>query len=488
MIVNLAYIIRSKVIFNKKYIPLVIFFMGCLVRVIPELVAYPYPIGYDVVNYYIPVVTNFWTHWSVVSGQFPLYVLFLHFVNIASGLDPYLTVVTFCIIVFGLFAVSVFFVGQRLFGLGISYSIFLTVFVIFQLAILRTTWDLHRDVFALSTTFLTFSLIYKIKQKVNWSIILVAMTLSAASAVADGLNGSLFVFSLLIYTVLTKTRIALLCTLVSTTLFAFSVLPDQNILHKDMEIIPRGFAATSLISTSYNPFNLLILFSATNGPLIPTGVIGFKAMKNSLLKIPWLISLLASFSWVIFPSVNSLAADRWIILSAIYLSIFSAYGIIHVIQRLNIHAKTVITTIFLSIITVVITTGIAYEIMPNDKPLNFYGIARNYVETFVPVTMQINSVDTRQTAKIISAFFWINNNTEANAKIVGYKDWRGWMELELKGNRTFAFSDNLIELVNTIKKEKNSSNYLVMYSSQKINNSRLSLVYSNDIFKVFRID
>jgi hypothetical protein len=136
----------------------------------------------------------------------------------------------------------------------------------------------------------------------------------------------------------------------------------------------------------------------------------------------------------------------------------------------------------------VITTGIAYETMPNDKPLNFYGIARNYVETFVPVTMQINSVDTRQTAKIISAIFWINNNTEANAKIVGYKDWRGWMELELKGNRTFAFSDNLIELVNTIKKEKNSSNYLVMYSSQKINNSRLSLVYSNDIFKVFRID
>jgi hypothetical protein len=394
--------------------------------------------------------------------------------------------------VFGLFAVSVFFVGQRLFGLGISYSIFLTVFVIFQLAILRTTWDLHRDVFALSTTFLTFSLIYKIKQKkVNWSIILVAMTLSAVSVISNGLNGSLFVVSLLIYTVLTKARIALLCTLVSTAFFAFSILPSQNILHKDVEIIPRGFATTtSVISTaSYNPFNLLILFAVVSGPLIPTGVIGFKAMKkNNLLKIPLLISLLASFSWVIFPSVNSLAADRWIILSAIYLSIFSAYGIIHVIQRLNIHAKTVITTIFLSIITVVITTGIAYEIMPNDKPLNFYGIAGNYVETFVPVTMQINSVDTRQTAKIISAIFWINNNTEANAKIVGYKDWRGWMELELKGNRTFAFSDNLIELVNTIKKEKNSSNYLVMYSSQKINNSRLSLVYSNDIFKVFRID
>jgi hypothetical protein len=87
MIWSLIFIIIFGLISNKKYVLLVIFSVGCLIRSIPELLAYPYPIGYDVINYYIPVVTNFNMHWPLVAEQFPLYVLFLHFVNIVSGLD-----------------------------------------------------------------------------------------------------------------------------------------------------------------------------------------------------------------------------------------------------------------------------------------------------------------------------------------------------------------------------------------------------------------
>jgi hypothetical protein len=64
---------------NKEwFLPLLVFFMGCVVRLVPELFAYPYPIGYDVINYYIPVTTNFADHWTQISSEFPLYVSFLH--------------------------------------------------------------------------------------------------------------------------------------------------------------------------------------------------------------------------------------------------------------------------------------------------------------------------------------------------------------------------------------------------------------------------
>ena len=54
---------RLKFMNNERRMALIIFPIGCIVRLIPELFAYPFPIGYDVINYYIPMVTNFDKHW-----------------------------------------------------------------------------------------------------------------------------------------------------------------------------------------------------------------------------------------------------------------------------------------------------------------------------------------------------------------------------------------------------------------------------------------
>ena len=56
---------------NRKYPYLIIFSIAVIVRVIPELEALPFPIGYDVINYYLPVLVNFDNHWASASNQFP---------------------------------------------------------------------------------------------------------------------------------------------------------------------------------------------------------------------------------------------------------------------------------------------------------------------------------------------------------------------------------------------------------------------------------
>jgi len=83
---------------------------------------------------------------------------------------------------FGVFAISLFFVAQRLLKINVAYSILLTIFVIFQLAVLRTTWDLHRDIFGLAPMFLTFSLIQTKKENPKSNVTLIALILSAATA------------------------------------------------------------------------------------------------------------------------------------------------------------------------------------------------------------------------------------------------------------------------------------------------------------------
>ena len=132
------------------------------------MVARPYPVGYDVINYYIPVITNFQEHWPIVSEQFPLYVLILHFFQIATDLQPQTLVIVSAVILYGFFSVSLFLMSRRLFGLSEFYSLYLTLFVIFQLPVLRTAWDLHKDIFSLTLFMIAISLISPLRAKIGW--------------------------------------------------------------------------------------------------------------------------------------------------------------------------------------------------------------------------------------------------------------------------------------------------------------------------------
>src|SRR5919112_3731987 len=151
--------VKERLINTEKYAILFIFSIASLVRTVPELMAYPYPLGYDVINYYIPTVTNFEDKWDIVSKQFPFYVTFLYLVSITTGLPAHPVVVAVIIVMTGIFGISLFYLGRNLLKLGISHSAFIAIFAIVQLAVLRTTWDFHRDIFALTIMMFVFSLL-----------------------------------------------------------------------------------------------------------------------------------------------------------------------------------------------------------------------------------------------------------------------------------------------------------------------------------------
>ena len=298
--------VKERLINTEKYAILFIFSIASLVRTVPELIAYPYPLGYDVINYYIPVVTNFDKYWPIISGQFPFYVSLLHVINdsigSSSSLSPHFVVTTFAILTYGIFGVSIFFIGRKILKININHSMYLAFFVIFQLTVLRTTWDLHRDLFSLSTMLLLFSIIYERKDTNNRIVIIIAgIILSAITAISDRMVGLLCMLSLTIYAFTTapKNRLIILCSLVCTFFFAFSIIQGYGSLHNNT-IESLKSSQTIVPPPSYNPTNLLILFLVYNGLVTPLGIIGFKLWKNKLLKIPLLITGIGAFSWIFF--------------------------------------------------------------------------------------------------------------------------------------------------------------------------------------------
>jgi hypothetical protein len=420
--------------------------------------AYPYPIGYDVINYYIPTITNFEDKWDTVSKQFPLYVTFLYLISITTGLPAYSVVVAVIVVMTGIFGISLFYLGRNLLKLGISHSAYIAVFTIVQLAVLRTTWDFHRDIFALTIMMFVFSLL--IRKNAGWKSLAIILVLTTLTVAADRMVGALFSVSLVVFAIVTRRREVALTGILAIGMFCALTVSTQStpdIKTITSTEIPQN---NNGLKEFYNPADLLISFVVINGLLVAAAAIGFLNMKNSLLlKIPLLVCLMGSFSWLVFAENRHLLADRWMILAGIFLSVFAGYGILHLVRKLKKRF-----TIAGSILGAFAILGVSYAVIPNHSASALYGIIGLHSKNLPPLTMQFNSIDVEDNDDLLSAIAWINKNTEQDALIVGESHLRGFMELYLENNRTYYFSEDPQTFAETLM-NRGQQVYLIEFNS-----------------------
>jgi len=420
---------------SERLVALIIFALCLTLRVLPELTAYPYPIGYDVVNYYIPTLANIGEKWSSIASQFPLYVILLDFVKLLTGFSAQSVVVGVSIVMAGFFGISLFYIGRRILELGIAQSAFLTLFVVIQVSTLRTMWDLHKDIFALTTMMFALSLISR--KDTTFRTFALTIVLATLTVSMDKMIGILFCVSLATYAVMTRRKRVIQITALSTALFLVLMLISYE-TSQITSAVSNNSISESTSYEFYNPTNLTMLFVVLSGLIAVPAAVGFFAMKNNLLKIPLIVSLVGSLSWLVLPHDSSLAADRWIILASIFLSVFAGYGILHLVKNLGLRFRAIATG---SIVGAFAIIGMGYAVLPYDSPLIIYGAASSNTGKFMPPTMQFNSLDIKDNHNLVSTIDWLNENTEQDAIIVGEKHWRGFMDMYLKDARSYKSSD-----------------------------------------------
>jgi hypothetical protein len=67
--------------------------------------------------------------------------------------------------------------------------------------------------------------------------------------------------------------------------------------------------------------------------------------------------------------------------------------------------------------------------------------------------MQFNSLDVQDNNNLLLAIAQINENTERNAIIVGEPQWRGFMELYLRDDRIYHFSNDPVALATLLEQQ-----------------------------------
>jgi len=469
---------------NRKYPYLIIFSIAVLVRVIPELEALPYPIGYDVINYYLPVLVNFDNHWASASNQFPLYVMLLHVIISITHIDPRLVVTATAVFIFGLFSVVVYSIAKNNFHLSNYQSIFLSFFVIFQVSVLRTSWDLHKDMLALTIILYCLSYLGTISNA-SKRILLTILPLSIISVLSDRMIGFLLTLVYILYSLVKRERMIAILTTVTTIIFAVGLINSIDTITSNIMLGSASNGSKDALQQSYNSLNLGVLFLVMCGILLPAGVIGFMKAKVTILKIPLIISLVGSFTWIIYPGTSALLPDRWIIIFSIFLSIFSGYGFITLIEnkRIAISHKKLVN--YLVILIPFLFLGFVFAMSPNGSYLNLYGLFHEYLHYYDPMTMQYNSISIPESESLVSLIDWFNHNTPSGSLIMGSKHLRGWMELELK-NRSFLFSDNI---TNILHLNKYTEFYLLDSNlvTHQLQNYSSTLSYNNTNYSLYHL-
>ncbi len=466
---------------NNKYPYLIIFSIAVILRLVPEILAFPYPIGYDVINYYLPILTNFDDHWTSVSNQFPLYILLLHAITSIFHIDPRIVITASAVLIFGSFSLVIHSIARNIFHLSNYQSIFLSLFVIFQVSVLRTSWDLHKDMLALTITLYCLSYLGTISN-VSKRIMLTILPLSIISVLSDRMIGFLLTSVYILYSLVKRERMIAILATITSIIFSVGLLNSIDIITNNIML---GSTANDALQQSYNSLNLGVLFLVMCGILLPTGVIGFMKAKNVILKIPLIISLVGSFTWIIYPNTSALLPDRWIIIFSIFLSIFSGYGFVTLIESKRITISHKKLNNYLVILIPFLFLGSVFATSPNGSYLNFYGLFHEYVHYYDPMTMQYNSISIPESESLMLLIDWMNNNTPSGSIIVGSKHLRGWMELELE-NRTFLFSDNITDLLNS---NKYSEFYLLDSNlvRHQLQNYSSKLSYNNTDFSLYHL-
>jgi hypothetical protein len=438
--------VKNSIANNQKYSYLIVFSVAVILRLVPEILAFPYPIGYDVINYYFPILKNFDDHWTSVSNQFPLYIVLLHAITSIFHIDPRILITASAVLIFGSFSLVIHSIARNIFHLSNYQSIFLSLFVIFQVSVLRTSWDLHKDMLALTIALYCLSYLGTISN-VSKRIMLSILPLSIISVLSDRMIGFLLTSVYILYSLVKRERMIAILATVTSIIFAIGLFNSIDIMTNNIML---GSTASDALQQSYNSLNLGILFLVMCGILLPTGVIGFMKSKNVILKIPLIISLISSFTWIIYPNTSALLPDRWIIIFSIFLSIFSGYGFVTLIESKHITISHKKLNNYLVILIPFLFLGSVFATSPNGSYLNFYGLFHQYVHYYDPMTMQYNSISIPESESLVSLIEWINNNTPAGSIIVGSKHLRGWMELELE-NRSFLFSNDITDILNSNK-------------------------------------
>jgi hypothetical protein len=490
-------------VMSDRRVVLFCFLLGFIVRLIPEVLSYPSPIGFDTIGYAASINTGkilyhsgtfFEYPWNNFFSTWMLYLFLIPVYNLTK-IDPFLLLKLAAPLIYASNVCAVYIFSRKWLTWSIKKSLLAAVIFTFQLATLRTSWDLYRHSLATIFLLLTLPLIYKANSRKSlFSFALLSLLIvfshELIAAVLLILILGIVITGLIKHKDLKKHIKILVAALPALTIFlaiTFVLLSNYG-----LTVEPNIINAHN--PEQYHPYNLFFIvdYLKVSSPLenyptyfslvfdffslfcvlyllwLPLAVQGF--FRDKILD-KWLIILLVfTVSSLLTPFFAVFQWYKWMYMMVHPITFYAANGatkLSHLSSPINtlklsfvksfsrLASATLLTTILLS------TLFIA---APVESAVFYFG----RVNSYFPSTMQYNTIPLQDQSDLIECLKWFDMKDSANTSILLHHSLLSWARLYLPENFTrIYYISNIEEALNLAMKKEFDYIYLVWYNTDR---------------------
>ena len=444
------------------------FAFGFMVRLIPEILSYPWLIGFDTPYYAVRVRNG--VLWSDVTSIFSMWLLdgLLIGVQRVSQIDTFLLLKLVGPFLFALNAAGIYYFCRRALCWNSSTSLIAVFVFTFQIATLRLSWDLFRNLLGLFILLFSLPLLKSLGNRRSFVLL---MVLSILMVFAHFLVTAILLFIGLIIALkemlVGRTKAGLTVVGAFLPLIVLSVIiaffhPELPKAQPIMQLVdekavrPGGlfFMIDYLsVSTGHQIYasyatlaaHILSLFVFLYVLYVPLIYVGF--FKDRILT-PWtLLLLVGSFGALASPFFALDLWDRWMFMLVYPFTFYAANGVQKVLKaasqlyegrrslvfgcssRLPVWLKLSRRKI-LGMVCIAVALGTLFMVTPPflDR-FGFFQIPT--IVSYVPSTMQYSTIPLRDMKSAVEVLMWLNHQMTQNSALVVHHAFFWWAKFYL---------------------------------------------------------
>jgi hypothetical protein len=450
---------------------------GFIIRLVPELLAYSVPIGFDTIYYASVMKTGVvWAHWtSFFTTPWLLNALIVPLYNI-SQIDPFLLLKAIVPLLYGLNVAGIYWFARKTLKWNMRMSVLAGVFFALQLASLRISWDLLRNTLGLGILLFTFSQVKVIKSRTGF---LLFASLSTLSVFAHEYAAVILLF--VVFGLLARGFVRKQVNLESKRL-TLGVLPALSVFAIGMYLRfnPIRYTVTSNVIgvgdtvsgkaggvfflvdylhvqnsvDSYSSYfslagSVLVLFAFLFLPYLFLVAKGF--FKNGILNFWTGLLLVGSFGCLIVPFSAIEYWHRWMFMLVYPFTFYAVLGLSRLWKMFPKTSLALPSWPFnkktSAMVLLTFYFGLAYLTTPIMMPktgVSVASLSQNYLYFSDSPTVPYEDVE-----NVVQAMHWLNKNVDAASCVALQHAFLNWGTLYLDKAQTIVHFDNDVNLAVT---------------------------------------
>jgi hypothetical protein len=390
-----------------------------VLRTIPEIIAGPYPIGYDTITGYVPFMRD-WaagnpgSHFEFEAGGWLLFVLF-GLAYAATRIDPLTIVKISAPLLYGILGFSEYVFAEKVLKWDRQKSFLLVFIASVYFVSLRVSWDLFRNTLGLSL--MLFALVVGMnigskKRLVEFSALVLVVAFT-----------HLLVAALLVSLVLIQSfSKGLDIRRILPAIPAAFVIAISLIEFQAQGIAPIGQGVTVTGTLSVYAFSLYAFL-----PLLPMVLLGKRMLESSLIKW-WLVVCVVGVILATTPlSISSqlVSSNRWTLMMFLPLTVLSAEGFSRLGKSISFRGFKPLIRMGWILLLLILFAG--YVGLQAESAFPYYAY-------FVPTSMLQSTVPLHNSQDVVNSFQWLSANIQPGSTIIALNPIYGWAREYFTGN------------------------------------------------------